>query len=184
VAKVIWRGPMYHGTDKLHHVIETDTMLGQIMKDGTPGPEEFVGWLSFKAQFFDTIERHIPPASRRADAYRRDIAAMGLPERQLRGAVEHAAWVAEPGLSEPERERRLTGTAYVCVGSVFGAEEIRRRLAAAGKTYPVSSLTFQDQATEIAYLRQLRHRGDCIYEAMLTFARMADCCDEITGATK
>ena len=181
--KIVWRGPMYHGSKDLHHYIETETLLGQLMVQGAPTRQQFAGWLSFKAQFFDGIERHIPPACHRATAYRRDLASLGISEIPMMGAVQHRAWLDAPGLSPPERERRLTGTAYVCVGSVFGAERIRKLLAQAGKDYPVSSLQFSDHRTEIAYLQQLRHRGDCVYEAMQTFARMVKCCNEITGAT-
>ena len=181
--KTDWRGPMYHGTERLHHYIEAETLLGQIMKKGTPTPEQFAGWLSFKAQFFDAIERHIPPACRRADAYRRDLAEMGFPEIEWKGAMLHRRWLTEPGLSEPEAERRMTGTIYVCVGSVFGAAQIKKLLADAGMNYPTSSLRFVDQPTEMAYLRQLRHRGDCIYEAMQTFARMTVCCEQIMEAS-
>ena len=179
--KIIWRGAMYHGTSGLHHYIEKHTVLGRIMHNGNPTPEQYAGWLAFKARFFDGIERHIPSACRRADLYRRDLTALGIPEPKLLAAEAHIAWMQQPGLSETECERRLTGTAYVCVGSVFGASEIRALMQRRGMTYPVESLGFQDQPTELSYLRQLRHRGDCLYEAMQTFDRMVACCEEITG---
>lgn len=181
--KLVWRGPMYHGTASMHHYIEHGTVLGRVMAAGTPTEEQFAGWLSFKAQFFDCIEAHVPAACRRAAAYRADLEAMGLPESNLTGSKAHVDWVRERGLSEVERERRLTGTAYVCVGSVFGAEQIRKRLCEAGRDYPMSSLRFNDQQTEVAFLRQLRHRGDCIYEAMITFDRMVQCCEQIASQT-
>ncbi|MFN4058239.1 MAG: hypothetical protein ACK4HW_08660 [Roseinatronobacter sp.] len=181
--KIEWRGPMYHGTERLHHYIEAKTLLGQIMKKGTPTPEQFAGWLSMKAQFFDGIEPGIPPACRRADAYRRDLAELGLPEVEMKGASLHRRWLTEPGLSRPEAERRMTGTIYVCVGSSFGAAEIKKHLTDAGMPYSTSSFQFFDQPTEMAYLRQLRHRGDCIYEAMQTFARMTECCEQIVEAS-
>ena len=179
--KTKWRGAMYHGTGDLHHFIEKHTVLGQIMHNGNPTPQQWAGWLAFKARFFDGIEKHIPAACRRADLYRRDLHALGVPEPVLAAAEAHVAWLEQPGLTETERERRLTGTAYVCVGSVFGAAEIRARMLARDMPYQMASLGFNDQQTEVAFLKQLRHRGDCVYEAMITFDRMVQCCEQIAG---
>ena len=179
--KVIWRGPQYHGTEALHHYIEKNTALGQIMHVGNPTPDQYVGWLSLKARFFDAVDEHIPPACRRADRYRADIAAMGRTPVVLDAAERHVAWVNQSDLSAPEKERRKTGTAYVCVGSCFGSMEIKSRIKKNNLNVPTDALDFADQATELSYLKQLRYRGDCTFEARMTFAAMVECCEEITG---
>ena len=177
--KLHWRGPQYHGTENLHHHIEKNTILGQTMHKGNPTPEQYIGWLSFKARFFDGVDRYIPPSCRRGERYRADIVAMGAKPVTLDAAERHLEWLIQPGLSEPEAERRRTGTAYVCVGSVFGSLEIRSRMMRAGMQYPMAALDFSERETELAYLNQLRHRADCIHEAMVTFRRMTECCEQI-----
>lgn len=180
--KIRWRGPQYAATKDLHHYIENNTELGRIMHAGDPTPQQYIGWLSFKARFFDIVDPHIPPASRRGDRYRADIFAMGAQPVVLKGSEKHVTWVNAEGLTDGERERRMTGTAYVSVGSVFGSLEIRNRMLSNGLNYPMTSLTFVDRSTELAFLNQLRNRADCSEQSFITFAAMVECCNEIVDA--
>lgn len=170
-----YKGPLHAGTADLHHWIEHRTDVGRRMAAGTPCRQLYAGWLSMKLHFARMVHRHVPPACQRADALAGALIEMGADVLPLVAAREHAEWLARG--AEWERERRMTGTMYVVVGSMFGAEQIARLLAGTG--LPVACLRQNDAATEVAFLRQLRQRGDCLPEAMMTFEAMIACCDEI-----
>lgn len=180
-------GPLHAETLDLHHAIEHDTHLGRALVHGTPTPGEYIEWLAMKAGFFRAVETGDPPmlpAACRSDLYDADAEAMaarlGVPvPRETAASVAHAAWLNDPGIAAAERERRRTGTIYVCAGSVFGSAVIRRQIAAHAPDWPMQALVFRDRPAEIAYLHQLRQRGDCADEARACFAAMITACDEI-----
>lgn len=183
-------GPLHAETLDLHHAIEHDTHLGRALVHGRPTAAEYLAWLAMKAGFFRAVETGDPPmlpAAHRSGLYDADAEAMaarlGLPVPvETAASTAHAAWLSEPGISATERERRRTGTIYVCAGSVFGSAVIRRQIAAHAPDWPVSAMVFRDKQAEIAYLHQLRQRGDCAAEARTCFAAMIAACEEIAAA--
>jgi len=174
-----FRGPLHAGTKDLHHYIEHDTVLGGAMAHGTPTLEQYAGWLTMKVHTFSPVESEMLPAARRADLYAADAAEIGLDFPETKALIKHREWLSDPSISKTERERRKTGTIYVCAGSVFGSALIKKRINAVCPDWPVTSLCFRDQASEIAYLSQLRQRGDCVAEARVCFAAMIAACEEI-----
>lgn len=176
------RGALHAGTKAMHHHIETQTELGRRMVSGTPTLYQYAGWLTMKAGLFALVEPWMPPACRRAADYAADATQTGQAIPALAAIAAHAAWLADPDQPPEVIERRRTGTIYVCAGSVFGSEVIRSRLSAHAPGWPMSSLRFRCRETEIAYLLQLRHRGDCVGEANHAFATLIAACEEIDRA--
>lgn len=175
------RGALHAGTKEMHHHIETMTELGRRMVSGTPTLYQYAGWLTMKAGLFSLVEPWMPPACRRAADYTADAERTGMTIPRLSAIESHATWLNEPSVPPETVERRRTGTIYVCAGSVFGSEVIRTRLSAHAPDWPMSSLRFRCRETEIAYLAQLRHRGDCVNEAVRAFATLIAACEEITA---
>ena len=176
------RGALHAGTKALHHHIETQTELGRRMVAGTPTLYQYAGWLTMKASIFALVEPWMPPACHRAADYTADATQTGVQIDPIAAIADHAAWLSDKDAAPEVIERRRTGTIYVCAGSVFGSEVIRARLSAHSPHWPMSSLRFRCRETEIAYLSQLRHRGDCVDEANHAFATLIAACGQIAGA--
>lgn len=175
------RGPLHAGTLDLHHYVETEVELGRAVASGRPTRAQFVAWLAKSAWMFDMIERYIPTACQRSADLRRDIACIwdrNLPPKPQ--AIElHEVWLFDRSQAETELERRMTGTIYVCCGAAFGSAVIAKAINAHRPHLQTSSLLMKDRQTELAYLAQLRQRGDCIVAARRTFRTIAEACEEL-----
>jgi len=177
----VFRGPLHAGTVDLHHYLENETVLGYAMSHGEPSAAQYLTWLRMKAKFFRAVEARMLPAARRAETFEADgdslAEKLGHDALEMPAADAHVAWLDACGLSDAERERRRTGSIYVCAGSVFGAHVIRARILGMCPEWPVTAQAFTDRAAEVAYLEQLRQRGDCISEARACFLAMGEVCN-------
>lgn len=169
--------PLHAATLDLHHAVEA-TAVGAAMASGRPPPLWYAGWLAMKGALHARLDPALAPASRRAAAYAADLAALGIAAPAPAAAAAHVAWI--DATEDPaERERRVTGAAYVMVGgALMGGEVIRRRLDPA---LPSKSFRSPDRATEMAMLQQYRQRADCVAEARACFQALIDACAEIEG---
>lgn len=183
-----FQGPLHAGTMDLHHYIEHETELGRVMASGEPTAKQYLAWLRMKASFFAPVEDRMLPECRRKDAYTTDADALaeelGWDVPATEAAEKHAEWLLSPAATAAEKERRATGTIYVCAGSIFGAAKIRQRVEEISPDWPVGSLQFVSRASEVAYINQLRRRGDCVDEARACFEAMIRACEELAAALR
>lgn len=175
------KGPLHAATLDLHHYVEQSVELGRAVASGLATTAQFVAWLAKSAWLFDMIERHIPTPCQRSADFRRDIACIWsrpLPPKPR--AIElHEVWLFDRTQAETELERRMTGTIYVCCGAAFGSAVIAKAINTHRPHLQTSSLLMKDRQTELAYLAQLRQRGDCVVAARRTFRTVADACEEL-----
>lgn len=169
--------PLHAATLDLHHAVEA-TAVGAAMAAGRPPRLWYAGWLAMKGALHARLDPALAPASRRAALYAADLAALGIGAKPPAAVAAHVAWI--DATDDPaERERRVTGAAYVMVGgALMGGEVIRRRLDPA---LPSESFRSPDRATEMAMLQQYRQRADCVAEARACFQALIDACAEIEG---
>lgn len=174
--KLRFLGPLHAGTENLHHAVER-TAVGTAMSEGNPSPEWYMGWLVMKRSMYSILRPVIPARIDRTAAFSADLEALGVLVIEPAAVPPYLAWCNDPDVSPVERERRLTGAAYVLVGSVLmGGPVIAQRLA---PHLPRASFESADRDVEMALLRQMRQRGDCILEARMCFSAMLEALREI-----
>jgi hypothetical protein len=176
------RGALHAGTLDLHHIIEHEVRLGRVIAHGVPTPLEFMVWLHVMGELSGLVEHFVPPDCAKSKRYIAAARSIKLPSgvcyTRPKALDLLAAWVMDRSQAEEEHERRLTGVAYVSVGSSFGSKVIAANIAASGLDLPVEQFYSTDKATELAYLAQLRHRGDCVSQARHTFAALIEAFEE------
>lgn len=162
-----FKGPLHAGTIDLHHAVE-ETQLGKVMSTGQATVHDYAAWLAMEAPIYAKLDPVLPEPFRRSKKIAHDRGLLPL-KPPCRTTTELAA--------EFKTERWLTAATYVMLGSVLmGGAVIAKALP---DHYPKSSFVVPHRDFLLWHLKQLRQRGDCVYEARMVFAHLLQACNEL-----